>query len=57
MLLYCFTSTRTGEVHKSTARRQGAQEIGEDSEDVDLESRVIATYYKVCSDKQKEANA
>ncbi|KAJ5193196.1 Zinc finger C2H2 [Penicillium cf. viridicatum] len=46
MLLYCFTSTRTGEVHKSTARRYGAREIGEESEDTDLEARVIAACYK-----------
>ncbi|KAJ5185809.1 hypothetical protein N7491_006319 [Penicillium cf. griseofulvum] len=46
MLLYCFTSVRTGEVHKSTARRYEARENGEDSEDVDLESCVMAACYK-----------
>lgn len=51
--LYCFTSTGTGEVYESAARRYGAQEIGEDSKDVNLESRVIAAYYKVYSDKEK----
>jgi carbonic anhydrase len=56
MLLYCFTSARIGEVHELTARRHGAREIGEDGEDTDLEARVIATYYKVCLDKEEEAN-
>ncbi|KAJ6001624.1 zinc finger protein [Penicillium canescens] len=46
MLLYCFTSARTGEVHESTARRHGAQKIGEDSEDAELEARVMAACYK-----------
>lgn len=54
MLLYCFTSARTGEVHESTARRHGAREIGEESEDADLEARVMAACYKVCSNKKKE---
>ncbi|KAJ5491931.1 Zinc finger C2H2 [Penicillium expansum] len=46
MLLYCFTSARTGEVHESTARRHGAREIGEESDDADLEARVMAACYK-----------
>ncbi|KAJ5202331.1 Zinc finger C2H2 [Penicillium cf. viridicatum] len=46
ILLYCFTSTRIGEVYKSTARRYGAREIGEESEDTNLEAHVIAAYYK-----------
>ncbi|KAJ5531291.1 Zinc finger C2H2, partial [Penicillium freii] len=46
MLLYCFTSARTGEVYESTARRYRAQKIGEESDDADLEAHVIAAYYK-----------
>ncbi|KGO60662.1 hypothetical protein PEX1_038750 [Penicillium expansum] len=46
MLLYCFTSARTGEVHESTARRHGARKIGEESNDADLEARVMAACYK-----------
>ncbi|KAJ6080338.1 zinc finger protein [Penicillium canescens] len=46
MLLYCFTSVRTGEVHESTARRHRAQKTGEDSKDADLEARVMAACYK-----------
>ena len=57
MLLYCFTSARTGKVHESTARRHGAREIGGESEDADLEARVMAACYKVCSNKEKDANA
>ena len=54
MLLYCFTSARTGEVHESTARRHGAQKIGEDSEDAELEARVMAACYKVCVEKENK---
>ncbi|KAJ5772119.1 Zinc finger C2H2 [Penicillium odoratum] len=46
ILLYCFTSARTGEVHESTARRKKAQDIGVDSEDAELEARVLAACYK-----------
>ncbi|KAJ6114885.1 zinc finger protein [Penicillium sp. IBT 16267x] len=46
MLLYCFTSARTGEVHESTARRNIAQETDKDSADYDLEARVLAACYK-----------
>lgn len=53
MLLYCFTSSRTGEVHESTARRHRAQEIGE-SEDASLEARVMAACYKVCLEKEEQ---
>lgn len=57
MLLYCFTSARTGEVYELTARRHGARKIGEESNDTDLEARVMAACYKVCLNKEKEANA
>lgn len=47
MLLDCFTSARTGEVHESTARRYQVQEMG-NSENKELEARVLAACYKVC---------
>ncbi|KAJ6024796.1 zinc finger protein [Penicillium herquei] len=45
MLLYCFTTARTGEVHESTARRHKAYQIGNNN-DGDLEARVMAACYK-----------
>lgn len=49
MLLYCFTSARTGEVHESTARRKSArQRDGEESDKI-LEARTMAACYKVSS--------
>lgn len=48
MLLYCFTSARTGEVYESTARRAGARESPGNKSDEELEARVIAACYKVC---------
>ncbi|KAJ5471000.1 hypothetical protein N7530_008357 [Penicillium desertorum] len=46
MLLYCFTSARTGEVHESTARRRSARQLdGEDSDKI-LEARTMAACYK-----------
>lgn len=47
MLLYCFTSARTGEVHKSTAWRALARLPSEDKRDIELEARVMAACYKV----------
>ncbi|KAJ5215212.1 uncharacterized protein N7498_001619 [Penicillium cinerascens] len=47
MLLYCFTSARTGEVHESTARRASAREKTAKESDEDLEARVMAACYKV----------
>lgn len=49
MLLYCFTSARTGEVHESTARRFTARERSAKESDEDLEARVMAACYKVLS--------
>ncbi|KAJ5975505.1 Zinc finger C2H2 [Penicillium waksmanii] len=46
MLLYCFTSIRTGEVYKSIARRAKARIPKEDKRDIALEARMIAAYYK-----------
>ncbi|KAJ5460047.1 Zinc fingerC2H2, partial [Penicillium daleae] len=46
ILLYCFTSTRTGEVYKSTARRARARESQGYKSDKELEARVIAACYK-----------
>ncbi|KAJ5478449.1 hypothetical protein N7530_003958 [Penicillium desertorum] len=46
ILLYCFTSARTGEVHESTARRARARESPEEESDEALEARVMAAYYK-----------
>lgn len=48
MLLYCFTSARTGEVHESTARRSMAKIPGADPADAILEARTMAACYKVC---------
>ncbi|KAL4925801.1 uncharacterized protein BDV17DRAFT_283674 [Aspergillus undulatus] len=45
MLMYCFTSARTGEVHESTARRGLAREQG-DSEDKNLRAAIMAACYK-----------
>lgn len=47
ILLYCFTSARTGEVHESTCRRKVSREQGTDKEDKKLEARVMAACYKV----------
>ncbi|KAJ5153965.1 Zinc finger C2H2 [Penicillium coprophilum] len=46
ILLYYFTSACIGEVYKLTARRHRAREIGEESEDTELEAYVMAAYYK-----------
>lgn len=52
MLLYCFTSARTGEVHESTARRSIAREkeLTEDKglEDTCIKASAMAACYKVC---------
>ncbi|KAJ5725991.1 Zinc finger C2H2, partial [Penicillium malachiteum] len=45
MLLYCFTTARTGEVHESTARRHESHQMG-NSKDDDLDARVMAACYK-----------
>ncbi|KAJ5741093.1 Zinc finger C2H2 [Penicillium malachiteum] len=45
MLLYCFTTARTGEVHESTARRHKAHQSG-NKNDGNLEARVMAACYK-----------
>lgn len=52
MLLYYFTSTRTREVHESTARRDIARQTNKDSVDCDLEAEVLAAYYKVFEKKK-----
>lgn len=57
MLLYCFTSARTGEVHESTARRDIARQTDKDSADCDLEAGVLAACYKVFGKKKIKANA
>lgn len=49
MLLYCFTSTRTGEVHEYTAWRRLAQDSNENPEDRRLEGRVVVACYRLCS--------
>ncbi|PYI00196.1 hypothetical protein BO71DRAFT_455086 [Aspergillus ellipticus CBS 707.79] len=46
MLLYCFTSARTGEVHESTARRAVAREHRDNGSDNELEAQVLAACYK-----------
>ncbi|CAI7676883.1 unnamed protein product [Penicillium manginii] len=46
MLLYCFTSARTGEVHESTARRRSARQRDEEDLDKILEARTMAACYK-----------
>jgi carbonic anhydrase len=53
MLLYCFTSARTGEVLESTARREQArkQKGAEGAEDI--AARVLAACYKVSSLRSK----
>ena len=48
ILLYCFTSARTGEVHESTARRALARG-DKNKTDNKLEARVLAACYKVSS--------
>jgi hypothetical protein len=48
VLLYCFSSARTGEVHESTARRSLArQKDGGDDNDANLRASVMAACYKV----------
>lgn len=47
MLLYCFTSARTGEVYKSIARRATVRGNGLDKAEEDIETRVLAACYKV----------
>lgn len=47
MLLYCFTSARTGEVHESTARRGLARGSDNGETDEEIEARVMAACYKV----------
>jgi hypothetical protein len=47
LLLYCFTSARTGEVHESTARRGQAQKEGEGATFKSFESRAMSACYKV----------
>ncbi|KAJ5890042.1 acetyl-CoA synthetase-like protein [Penicillium tannophilum] len=47
MLVYCLTSTRTGEVHEHTARRRLAQDSNENPEDRELETRVMVACYKL----------
>ncbi|THC87771.1 hypothetical protein EYZ11_012784 [Aspergillus tanneri] len=46
MLLYCFTSARTGEVHESTARRSLARERGDQDAEKNLRAAVMAACYK-----------
>ncbi|KAN0068340.1 hypothetical protein V8E54_013536 [Elaphomyces granulatus] len=45
IILYCFTSARTGEVHESTARRALARK-DKNKTDNKLEARVLAACYK-----------
>jgi hypothetical protein len=48
ILLYCFSSARTGEVHESTARRSLArQKDSGDDNDANLRASVMAACYKV----------
>ena len=47
ILLYYFTSARTGEVHELTARRARAREGPGSKSDEELQARVIAACYKV----------
>ncbi|KAL4985863.1 hypothetical protein BDW68DRAFT_179314 [Aspergillus falconensis] len=44
ILLYCFSSARTGEVHESTARRSIARKL--DDEDANLQASTMAACYK-----------
>ncbi|CBF82971.1 hypothetical protein AN3315.2 [Aspergillus nidulans FGSC A4] len=47
ILLYCFSSARTGEVHESTARRSIArQKDGDNSNDANLRAYSMAACYK-----------
>ncbi|RHZ62459.1 uncharacterized protein CDV56_107336 [Aspergillus thermomutatus] len=47
ILLYCFSSARTGEVHESTARRSIArQKDGGDDNDANLRASAMAACYK-----------
>ncbi|GFF77413.1 hypothetical protein IFM53868_02081 [Aspergillus udagawae] len=47
ILLYCFSSARTGEVHESTARRSRArQKDGGDDSDANLRASAMAACYK-----------
>ncbi|KAJ5110899.1 hypothetical protein N7532_001434, partial [Penicillium argentinense] len=46
ILLYCFTSARTGEVHESTTRRGLARQANEKCSDETLEARTLAACYK-----------
>ncbi|RAQ76875.1 hypothetical protein COH21_008703 [Aspergillus flavus] len=46
MLLYCFTSARTGEVYESTARRTLAREQGGAEAEKNLRAAVMAACYK-----------
>ncbi|OJJ66328.1 hypothetical protein ASPBRDRAFT_137940 [Aspergillus brasiliensis CBS 101740] len=46
MLLYCFTSARTGEVHESTARRTSARERGDTDLAKHMSAAVMAACYK-----------
>ncbi len=46
ILLYCFTSARTGEVHESIDCRRSARERG-DYEDGNLDAAVMVVCYKV----------
>lgn len=57
LLLYCFTSARTGEVHESTARRELSRKktslsTSHGGDDGDLEARVLAACYKVSIPQQ-----
>ena len=47
MLLYCFTSARTGEVYESTARRSLAREHDGSEVEKNLSAAVMAACYKV----------
>lgn len=47
MLLSCFTSARTGEVHESTARRTSAREHGDTDLAKHMSAAVMASCYKV----------
>ncbi|KAJ5215828.1 Zinc finger C2H2 [Penicillium cinerascens] len=44
MLLYCFISARTGEVHKSIARRGSARLPSGDEKDIGLEAYIMAHF-------------
>lgn len=47
ILLYCFTSARTGEVHESTARRTTPRLEGNEITVAQFESRAMTACYKV----------